>query len=1063
MLRTIVFFISFFLMGSLYAQVKPVPALILQEKDNGTEFPEFGLFHQTPESIKGNKIIGRALKQGSLVEIKDQLLSEVRNDAPATFSLPVPCLEYPGIVLELFQKDILSPTYRLTTSDGRKLGGDRGIHYRGMIKGNPNSLAAISIYENEITGFFSDESGNYVIGKLESKTDNRHIVYNDASLTTKNPNGCNMEDDGIIYKRNLGTPQDFANRTTGDCTMIFIEVDDDIHANKGVNTEGYVTGFFNQSAVLYANESVDIAISEIYVWTTTSPYTNTSSSGLLSQFQAQYSNTNPFNGSLGHLISYDGNGGIAAGFSGLCNPNIDNSMCFSGISSSYNTVPTFSWTVQVFTHEMGHLFGCRHTHACVWNGNGTAIDGCSSVEGSCSTPGIPSNGGTIMSYCHTQSVGINFNNGFGPQPGDVVRNNVANAGCLPANCDGSGVPACDDGIQNGYETGVDCGGINCSPCPCNDNQLQITIQPDNYPDEVSWDIKDSNGNVIASDGPYNMVAPLTTITVYACVVNGCYDFTIYDSYSDGLFDGTNTGTYSVADGNGNVLASGSGNYGASETTNICPNGAAPPTCTDGLQNGDETGVDCGGSNCPACPPTCTDGIQNQDETGIDCGGSSCPACPSCSDGIQNQDETGVDCGGATCPTCPSAPCQSFNNSAIYGWDAGLPTACGQANAVNTTYQAWTNEGFIAQGLATNQDYNLNFCAGYDPTVWEGSITIYSMINDGTGWQIQEFIGFADGCSLDFTTTAYDDYLFYINGTADACDAASTQTDNGLYELYCIDAPACVPPSNVAVNLGTDPNRVNITWDPVAGASEYQIRYRRVLTTTWSNLTTTSTSRTIQVLVQNKVYDYRVRTKCPDGTWSDMTAIDKFRTVPCDEPTGMFSTQLSNNKVRVEWANYSYADKYQIWYRLAGSSDTWSSLVTYQAGMVARVIPNLTPGAQYEWKVRSYCEVSYGPWTDLQYFTNGASSREGGFDNFSLQNPYPNPAKDILNVPFSLGGKGDIQITITDILGRTIYQHSATYGEGLNMETIDINRFDNGYYMLQLTDGENIALKKFIKR
>lgn len=48
--------------------------------------------------------------------------------------------------------------------------------------------------------------------------------------------------------------------------------------------------------------------------------------------------------------------------------------------------------------------------------------------------------------------------------------------------------------------------------------------------------------------------------------------------------------------------------------------------------------------------TCTDGIQNQDETGIDCGGV-CEACPTCSDGIQNGTETGVDCGGTDCDDC----------------------------------------------------------------------------------------------------------------------------------------------------------------------------------------------------------------------------------------------------------------------------------------------------------------------------------------------------------------------------------------------------------------------------
>ncbi len=59
------------------------------------------------------------------------------------------------------------------------------------------------------------------------------------------------------------------------------------------------------------------------------------------------------------------------------------------------------------------------------------------------------------------------------------------------------------------------------------------------------------------------------------------------------------------------------------TTND-PNPPAP-TCSDGIQNGDETGVDCGGS-CTPCTttPNCEDGIQNGDETGVDCGGSCTP-------------------------------------------------------------------------------------------------------------------------------------------------------------------------------------------------------------------------------------------------------------------------------------------------------------------------------------------------------------------------------------------------------------------------------------------------------
>ncbi len=56
---------------------------------------------------------------------------------------------------------------------------------------------------------------------------------------------------------------------------------------------------------------------------------------------------------------------------------------------------------------------------------------------------------------------------------------------------------------------------------------------------------------------------------------------------------------------------------------------ADALCSNGLKDGDETGVDCGGP-CSACavPNTCDDGIQNQGETGVDCGASG--GCTECS-------------------------------------------------------------------------------------------------------------------------------------------------------------------------------------------------------------------------------------------------------------------------------------------------------------------------------------------------------------------------------------------------------------------------------------------------
>jgi hypothetical protein len=77
---------------------------------------------------------------------------------------------------------------------------------------------------------------------------------------------------------------------------------------------------------------------------------------------------------------------------------------------------------------------------------------------------------------------------------------------------------------------------------------------------------------------------------------------------------------------------------------------AAATCSDGVMNGLESDVDCGGT-CAPCVigQTCngpTDCATNA------CGGGPPLTCqPTCADGIQDQDETDVDCGGPICAAC----------------------------------------------------------------------------------------------------------------------------------------------------------------------------------------------------------------------------------------------------------------------------------------------------------------------------------------------------------------------------------------------------------------------------
>jgi hypothetical protein len=347
----------------------------------------------------------------------------------------VPAFGGSPVELELVKVELLAPNFFVATSksQGAPVAYKRGVHYWGTIKGVTDSLATISVFNDEVIGSYSSPArGNFVVGKLGGNNPQRdHIVYAENDLTSEIPVSCAMPDDDVPFSPEQVSDSALSVQAAGHCVKTYLEADFDLFQNKGsVNeTVNYLMGVFNQAAALYNNEGLSISLSEIFVWTSPSPYTGSTSGQQLAQFQNVRTS---FNGDIAHLVDLENQGGVAAGFNGFCNTNPAQRQSYSGIFPFYSDVPTYSWTVYVFTHEIGHLFGSRHTHACVWNGNGTPIDGCGPAAGfteGCSGP-IPGDGGTIMSYCHLNSVGVNFSQGFGSQPGNVIRNAFNNASCL---------------------------------------------------------------------------------------------------------------------------------------------------------------------------------------------------------------------------------------------------------------------------------------------------------------------------------------------------------------------------------------------------------------------------------------------------------------------------------------------------------------------------------------------------------------------------------------------------------------------------------------------------------
>lgn len=155
--------------------------------------------------------------------------------------------------------------------------------------------------------------------------------------------------------------------------------------------------------------------------------------------------------------------------------------------------------------------------------------------------------------------------------------------------------------------------------------------------------------------------------------------------------------------------------------------------------------------------TCVDGVQNGDETGIDCGGATCPACPTCEDGIQNQGEGGIDCGGPCALMCYSSP--------VCNVPANTLTENGDVIALLDSFDFYIR----SSGL-----YNMD---AYGPGIWVNLATVYPKIEDGN-YTVVEGYGPLDEYVFSIAVifdpdNGYD--LFYAEGGTIHLKVGTTET------------------------------------------------------------------------------------------------------------------------------------------------------------------------------------------------------------------------------------------------------------------------------------------------
>ena len=195
----------------------------------------------------------------------------------------------------------------------------------------------------------------------------------------------------------------------------------------------------------------------------------------------------------------------------------------------------------------------------------------------------------------------------------------------------------------------------------------------------------------------------------------------------------------------------------------------------------------------------------------------------------------------------------------------------------------------------------------------------------------------------------------------------------LYSDGC-GAGTTPPPAICAVPAGLFASAITTTqatlyWNPVVGASFYNVRARRIGASSWSTGSTSATGINFTNLSDCTNYEFQIQAVC-GGSSSGFSASSNFTSdgcppAPCVAPSGIVASFLTLNlDALLRWNAVTSAVSYDLRIRRAGTS-IWSNGNTTDT---SSSYVGLLSCTDYEFQVKTICDASSSGYSATETFT-----------------------------------------------------------------------------------------------
>lgn len=452
-----------------FSQDWPLKKLVQEKKAGKVSFKAIPAF-----SFVNNKAMGKAGTYQQL-SLNPDFTRQLLEQKPAAIRVNIPTSSTTSISCDLVKFSLGNIVF--TENDKDVIENVKvPVTYRGIIAGMTEKNTVILTVNDEYLSLIANKpDGAIQVTKAGETNTAAYNLYNSNNIQFPAP--APFDCGTMISESNQASKIVSGIDLTGiqlnplaaqdKCVNVFVDCFDSVYIWQKSNQQQvvyYVYELFNIVAGGYLNEQINIQITTINIWTTATPYRRNSRENALYDLAAKWQDN--FWGNICVGLDYSvlakGRSGIAGGIGKVKGTTANTCPVYSAKDSvsaccyndlNYNvTVKNFPTTpnvtqpqVYLVMHEMGHLLGARHTKWCGWKLTSNPdtfgpIDSCGVIEAiNNSTPPCPqgppppANGATIMSYCvgnNSANDFVSYTNGFGPLPGNAIRNFVDQNACL---------------------------------------------------------------------------------------------------------------------------------------------------------------------------------------------------------------------------------------------------------------------------------------------------------------------------------------------------------------------------------------------------------------------------------------------------------------------------------------------------------------------------------------------------------------------------------------------------------------------------------------------------------